>query len=401
MIEIKKRIFNNLDIKILALAMAIVLWFYISSEYNITAERYFDIEIRPINLAENLSIKSIRDKISVGIDGPKNILENLSSQKIVGTVDLRNIEEPGKYQLEANVIIPKNTNVTRIIPNEVTVEVEEILEQKFQIEYNIIGLPERGYSLEDEPDIIPREVTIIGPDTLLKQIEQARIDIDISAIRENINTEEIITVYDRNGKEINDLLIKPNIVSVSIKVGEGYPEKTLSIKPRIIGKPAPEYYISKIEANPNFLNVYGNYSKIDKLDFLETIPIDVNGITKTLTVKIPPIIGEGIYISDEQESLIEVQIHVMEKEEERIFQNISIIKKDASPFVSYQLNPETVDVKVSGKYSDIKNITEDDVKAFVNLLDTEIVQVKVEVELPSGITLLQLVPEEVRVSIIK
>jgi YbbR domain-containing protein len=400
-IEIKKRIFNNLDIKILALAMAIVLWFYISSEYNITAERYFDIEIRPINLAENLSIKSIRDKISVGIDGPKNILENLSSQKIVGTVDLRNIEEPGKYQLEANVIIPKNTNVTRIIPNEVTVEVEEILEQKFQIEYNIIGLPERGYSLEDEPDIIPREVTIIGPDTLLKQIEQARIDIDISAIRENINTEEIITVYDRNGKEINDLLIKPNIVSVSIKVGEGYPEKTLSIKPRIIGKPAPEYYISKIEANPNFLNVYGNYSKIDKLDFLETIPIDVNGITKTLTVKIPPIIGEGIYISDEQESLIEVQIHVMEKEEERIFQNISIIKKDASPFVSYQLNPETVDVKVSGKYSDIKNITEDDVKAFVNLLDTEIVQVKVEVELPSGITLLQLVPEEVRVSIIK
>ena len=401
MIEIKKRILNNLDIKILALAMAIVLWFYISSEYNITAERYFDIEIRPINLAENLSIKSIRDKISVGIDGPKNILENLSSQKIVGTVDLRNIEEPGKYQLEANVIIPKNTNVTRIIPNEVTVEVEEILEQKFQIEYNLIGLPERGYSLEDEPDIIPREVTIIGPDTLLKQIEQARIDIDISAIRENINTEEIITVYDRNGKEINDLLIKPNIVSVSIKVGEGYPEKTLSIKPRIIGKPAPEYYISKIEANPNFLNVYGNYSKIDKLDFLETIPIDVNGITKTLTVKIPPIIGEGIYISDEQESLIEVQIHVMEKEEERIFQNISIIKKDASPFVSYQLNPETVDVKVSGKYSDIKNITEDDVKAFVNLLDTEIVQVKVEVELPSGITLLQLVPEEVRVSIIK
>jgi len=390
-----------LDIKILALAMAIVLWFYISSEYNITAERYFDIEIRPINLAENLSIKSIRDKISVGIDGPKNILENLSSQKIVGTVDLRNIEEPGKYQLEANVIIPKNTNVTRIIPNEVTVEVEEILEQEFQIEYNLIGLPERGYSLEDEPDIIPREVTIIGPDTLLKQIEQARIDIDISAIRENINTEEIITVYDRNGKEINDLLIKPNIVSVSIKVGEGYPEKTLSIKPRIIGKPAPEYYISKIEANPNFLNVYGNYSKIDKLDFLETIPIDVNGITKTLTVKIPPIIGEGIYISDEQESLIEVQIHVMEKEEERIFQNISIIKKDASPFVSYQLNPETVDVKVSGKYSDIKNITEDDVKAFVNLLDTEIVQVKVEVELPSGITLLQLVPEEVRVSIIK
>ena len=399
MIEIKKRIFKNADIKLLAFIMAIILWFYISSEYNITAERYYDIEIRPINLADNLSIRVIRDKISVGIEGPKNILDSLSSQQIVGTVDLKNTVEPGEYRIEANVIIPKNTNITKIIPNEVIVEIEKILEQDFQVEYNLIGLPERGYSLEGEPDINPKQVTLNGPNSLLEKIEQARVDIDISSIKEDLITDKIVSIYDRNGEEIKDILVKPNIVSVSIKVGEGYPEKILPVKPRIIGKPAPEYFISKIEANPSDIEVYGNYSKISKIDFLETIPIDVNGITKTLTVKIPPIIGEGIYISDEQESLIEVQIHVMEKEEELLFENIKIIKRDASPFVNYQLIPETVDVKISGKYNDIKNVTEDDIIAFVNLLDIEIEKTKVEVELPSGINLIEVIPEEVNIYI--
>lgn len=401
MIEIKKRLLNNIEIKILALAMAIILWFYISSEYNITAERYYDIEVRPINLTDNLSIKEIREKISVGIEGPKNILENLSSQKIVGTVDLQNIEDPGEYQIEANVIVPKNTNITKIIPNEIIVEIEEILERKFQVEYNLIGLPASGYSLEDEPHIVPQQVAIVGPNSLLEQIEQVRIDIDISSVKENIKTENIMSIYDKNGEEIKNLSVEPNTVSVSIKVGEGYPEKILPIKPRIVGKPAPEYYISKIVANPSYIKVYGNYSKIGKLDFLETIPIDVNGISKTLTVKIPPIISEGIYISNEQESLIEVQILVMEKQEECIFKNISITRRDASPFIDYQLSPETVDIKVSGSHTIINSMTEDDIKVFVNLLDLEIGKVKVEVELPSEITLIQVIPEEVNVTIKK
>jgi len=401
LIELKKRLLNNIDIKLLALAMAIILWFYISSEYNISAERYYDIEIRAINLNEHLSIKDIRDKVSVGIEGPQNILENLSSQKIVGTIDLQNIEEPGEYQIEADVIIPKNTNITKIIPNNIMVEVEEILERGYPVEYNLIGLPERGYSLEDEPEITPSEVTVVGPDSLLKQIEHVKIDLDISSIKDDFNSEETVFVYSNNNEELKNLKVNPEQVFVSIKVGEGYPEKMLPIKPRIIGKPAPEYYISKIEANPSYIRVYGNYSKIGNLDFLETIPIDVNGISKTLTVKIPPIISEGVYLIDEQETLIEVQIQVEEKEEKVLFENMIIQKREASPFLSYKLDPEKVDIKISGKVNDMKNITEDEIKVFVNLSDTEMERVKVEVELPPGINLIQLIPEEVDISIKK
>lgn len=401
MTKLKNSLLKNFDIKLLALVMAIALWFYISSEYNISAERYYDIEIRPINLSNNLSIREIRDKVSVGIQGPQNILENISSQKIVGTVDLKNIKEAGEFQIMADVVVPKNTTITKIIPNEIRVIVEEVLEEQYSVEYSLIGLPQRGYSLENEPEIIPPEVTVIGPESLLQQIEKVKVDIDISSINKNLNREEEVIVYNRNNEELTGIKVNPKMVSVSIKVGEGYPEKIVPIKPRIIGKPAPEYYISKIEANPSFIRVYGNYSKLANLDFLETIPIDVNGISKTLTVRIPPILGEGIYLTNEEETLIEVQIFVEEKEEERLFQDITITQRDASPFVNYQLNPDKANIKVVGKSSSFKSITERDIMLFVNLSNIESEKAKIEVELPPEIKLVEIIPEEVEVSIKK
>lgn len=95
-------------------------------------------------------------------------------------------------------------------------------------------------------------------------------------------------------------------------VSLGYPEKILPVKPRIIGKPAPGYYISQILAKPDEIKIFGNYSKINNLEFLETIPIDVSGIFKTLSVKVPPALNEGLNIVEGETTLIEVTIQVKE-----------------------------------------------------------------------------------------
>ncbi|MDD4364035.1 MAG: CdaR family protein, partial [Atribacterota bacterium] len=266
--ELKKWILNNIDMKILALIMAIILWFYISSEYNISAERYYDIEVFPVNLRPDLSIKDIRNQVSVGIEGPKNILENTSAQKISGTVDLSNIVDPGEYYVNVKTALPKNTELVKIIPNEVRINIEKITEKNIVVGYNLIGLPERGFSLEDEPTISPIDVKVIGPESALNKISKAIIDIDISSIKDDFFSEEEIIIYNESNEIVKNLQIEPKKVIASIKVGEGYPEKFLSIKPRIVGKPAPDYFITNIEANPSEIEVYGNYSKIANVDFL-------------------------------------------------------------------------------------------------------------------------------------
>jgi len=397
--RLKNLLLNNFDIKILALVMAIILWFYVSSEYRSFVERYYEIEVEPINLNDNLSIKEIREKVSVGIKGPQNIIENITPSKITGTVDLQNIKEAGDYLIEVKVIAPRNTEIIKIIPEEVRVIVEEIVSHEYSVEYNLIGLPEKGYSLTDEPEIVPKEVLVIAPTSIHEMIAQVRVDIDISSINKDLDKEEKVIVYGKDNTVLNNLEVRPETVLVSIQVREGYPEKVLPIKPRIIGKPAPGFYVSKIEANPSSIKVYGDYLKIVNLDFLETIPIDVNGISKTLTVKVPPIIEEGIIFAEDQETLIEVQIQVAERDEEKIFQNIKIEPREASPFIEIQLIPDTVDIKVMGKYNNMVNLKIENIKVFVNLSDMEQETAKVEVELPPGVELVQVIPEVVTIAV--
>ncbi|MDX9799239.1 MAG: CdaR family protein [Bacteroidales bacterium] len=399
--RIKKWATSNLDIKILALFMAIILWFYISSEYNIISEKYFEIEVTPINLNKELSIVEIREKVSVGIKGPQNIIENLTASRITGKVDLQNVEEAGEYLISVDIVPPKNTEIIKIIPDDFRVTVEKIINKKYLVDYNLIGLPEKGYSLKEEPRITPKEILITAPESVQNTINQVRVDIDISAINKDIDKEERTVAYTKDNAVLDNIQISPEKVFISIEVREGYPEKVLEIKPRIIGKPAPGFYISKIDANPNSFKVYGEYTKITYTDFLETMPIDVNGISKTLTVKVPPILFEGLYLAENQEILAEVQIQIEEKEEEKYFQNIKITPREASPFINFQLIPDIADVKVSGKFGVINNLKEDDIKIFVNLSDVDKETVMIEVELPSEINLIDITPDEVTISIKK
>ncbi|GAH26389.1 unnamed protein product, partial [marine sediment metagenome] len=286
---------------------------------------------------------------------------------------------------------------------EIKVEVERILTKEVEVGYSLIGIPEKGFSLADEPQFNPSKVKLISAQSVLESVKQTICAIDISGIREDLNRKIKVKAVDVNGNEIRGVKIEPDIVEVSISLARGYPEKQLPVKPRIIGKPAPGYYISEILSNPDEIKIFGNYSKISNLEFLETIPIDVNGITKTLSVKVPPALEEGLNIGEGETMLIEVTIQVKEAIIQKILKDISVVPQDLSPFVSCEIQPEVVNITVEGKNILIDKLKAEDITAFVKFTDNFKVEqkVKVQAELPEGISLIKVEPEEVTVLINK
>ncbi|OQY40386.1 hypothetical protein B6228_01770 [Candidatus Atribacteria bacterium 4572_76] len=403
MIELKNWFLKNIDIKLLSLFFAIILWLYIAGGENPIVENFIDISLTQINLSEGLVIKEFPANVSVGIRGPKNIINNLSSNQINGIVNFSEISKEGIYKLKVEVEPPKKTQITRVIPSEIKVEVEKVLTKEVEVEYSLIGVPEKGYSLTDEPQFNPSMVKIIGAQSVLDNIKQIICAIDISGIKEDLSRKLKVKAVDVNGNEVKEVKIEPDMVEVSISLTRGYPEKQLTVKPKIIGKPAPGYYISEILSSPDEIKIFGNYSKISDIEFLETIPIDVNGITKTLSVKVPPALEEGLNIVDGEVELIEVTIQVKEVIIQKILKNISVLPQNLSPFVSCEIKPEIIDITVEGKNILIDKLEAKDIKAFVKFTDNFKVEqkVKVQVDLPEGISLIKIEPEEVTVLINK
>ena len=403
MIELKNWFLKNIDIKLLSLFFAIILWLYIAGGENPIVENFIDISLTQINLSEGLVIKEFPANVSVGIRGPKNIINNLSSNQINGIVNFSEISKEGIYKLKVEVEPPKKTQITRVIPSEIKVEVEKVLTKEVEVEYSLIGVPEKGYSLTDEPQFNPSMVKIIGAQSVLDNIKQIICAIDISGIKEDLSRKLKVKAVDVNGNEVKEVKIEPDMVEVSISLTRGYPEKQLTVKPKIIGKPAPGYYISEILSSPDEIKIFGTYSKISDIEFLETIPIDVNGITKTLSVKVPPALEEGLNIVDGEVELIEVTIQVKEVIIQKILKNISVLPQNLSPFVSCEIKPEIIDITVEGKNILIDKLEAKDIKAFVKFTDNFKVEqkVKVQVDLPEGISLIKIEPEEVTVLINK
>lgn len=401
--ELKNWFLKNIDIKLFSLFLAIILWLYIASGENPTVENFIDISLNQTNLGEDLVIKEFPTNVSVGIRGPKNIINNISSHQINGIVNFSEISKEGLYKLKVEVAPPKKTQITRIIPSEIKVEVEKVLTKEVEVEYSLIGVPEKGYSLADEPQFNPYKVKIIGAQSVLESVKQTICAIDISGIKEDLKRKIKVKAVDVNGNEIKEVKIEPDIVEVSISLTLGYPEEQLTVKPKIIGKPAPGYYISEILSKPDEIKIFGNYSKISNIEFLETIPIDVSGITKTLSVRVPPALEEGLNIVEGEVELMEVTIQVKEIIIQKILKNISVVPQNLSPFVSFEIKPEVIDITVEGKNVLIDKLEEENIKAFVKFTDNFRIEqkVKVQVNLPEGISLIKVEPEEVTVLINK
>jgi len=401
--ELKNWFLKNIDIKLLSLFLAVILWLYVAGGENPIVENFIDISLTQTNLGEDLAVRELPANVSIGIKGPKNIINNISSNQINGIVDFSEISKEGLYKLKVEVTAPKRTQITRIIPSEIKVEVERILTKEVEVEYSLIGVPEKDFSLADEPQFNPPKVKIIGAQSVLKSVKQTICAIDISGIKEDLNKKIKVRVVDVNGNDIKEVKIEPDIVEVLISLTRGYPEKRLAVKPKIVGKPAPGYYISEILSSPDEIKIFGNYSKINSIDFLETIPIDVSGITKTLSVKVPPTLDEGLNIAEGEVELIEISIQVKEAIVNKTLKNIPVLPQNISPFVSCEIRPVTVDITVEGKNVLVDKLKTEDIKAFVKFMDSFMVEqkVKVQVDLPEGISLIKIEPEEVTVLINK
>lgn len=63
-------------------------------------------------------------------------------------------------------------------------------------------------------------------------------------------------------------------------------EKNLEIKPILIGKPLLNYTISKIKIYPKNVLFSGGSRDLEKINFINTVPINIDGIKETLTTDV-------------------------------------------------------------------------------------------------------------------
>ena len=291
----KKKIKNNLDLKILAVLFAIILWLIVVNiDDPIKTVQFSGVEVQILNgdeLEAQGKVYEILDgtgEITVTVKGRRSIVEDISKENITAVADMKDLTTMNTLSIE--VSSNKYGNELDDIKSDqenVRISIEDLKKVQKVIEIDIVGEPDDGYILGTLTTAL-NQIYLEGPESLIGKVSSARAQLDVDGVKANVSSSIPIKLYDSNGKEINDERISMNIRTVSVNQ-EILMTKEVPVEFRVGGAPAEGYALTgEITSDINTVVIAGRKSVLDDIDSI-VVPenvLNVDDLRSDLEVRV-------------------------------------------------------------------------------------------------------------------
>jgi len=178
---LRKHVFHNLGLKLLALALAVGLWLAVSRDPP--AEVALDVPIEFYNIPNNLEIVAEHiPQAQIRVRGPARVIRRLQSSDVHTEIDLAGAK-PGErtFDLTARQVRQlHDLEVVQVIPGQIHLAFDTRLTRQVEVQPRVTGSFASGYGI-NQIVVSPSVVTIIGPRKRVEAIEAAITDpVDVS-----------------------------------------------------------------------------------------------------------------------------------------------------------------------------------------------------------------------------
>ena len=177
-------LFRNLGWKVLAVAIAVVIWAFVASEPELST--FASVRLAYKNLPEGLEISSDPvTQVLLELRGPQGELRGIGETVHPAVVlDMSNVE-PGEHTFPIggpNVKLARGVHLVRANPSEVRFTFEPRRESAVPVRPRFVGEGQNGYLIASFT-VEPRELSITGPKSHVARITGVQTDpIDVSQV---------------------------------------------------------------------------------------------------------------------------------------------------------------------------------------------------------------------------
>ncbi len=182
------KVFENWLLKLISLAFAIVLWFFVMGESRMEVTHVAPLEYE--NLSKELMIANeVPTSASIRISGPRALQVNISPSDISLGIDLKGLSAgvTSFKRLEESLNIPSGLKITRISPSYVDVKLERIRDRDVPVRVVLTGEPAPGFIVKSFKTI-PEKIAVSGAESELKGVSEVVTEgIDLTHVQENFS----------------------------------------------------------------------------------------------------------------------------------------------------------------------------------------------------------------------
>lgn len=366
-------IFRNLITQtsslVISVFLAVFVWAVATNEENPTREAFFTdpIPIQYVNLGPKLSLyQKSADSVHIRVRAPDATWQNLRADSFQALADLRGMGS-GVSQVAVDVkSIDPQVTVVAADPPGVSVQIENIKQVSVDVRVRVLDDPPLGYEIKT-PVSTPPTVTVMGPQVLVDQVNDASVDIALRGAKVPFDRDVGVAVHDAQGNPIQGLTVKPATVSVHVQIDQRVGYKDVAVKATLKGTVSPGYWVSDINVDPTTVTLVGAPDALNKIPgFVETQPVAITGarddVTKPVGLNLPSGVSEL--------NATEVSVHVAI---EPVLGGLTILRPAAVSLSNVgcdlptAISPDTVEVILSGPLPILQALTGDDVQILVDV----------------------------------
>ena len=364
-----------------SIVAAFIIWLILSLYQTPEREQTFTDVPLTINtkgtVVEELGMGIINDvsdiKISVTVYGPNYVVSSLDSQDLTVTASLSDVTAPGTYVLSLN---PVKTNkrgdytFVNISPSSITAKFDYIDTQEFDVVPQAEGVSAVSNLIAEAPVLSSTDdakITIKGPRTEMKKIASVVAYKEVNKVLESTTSFDAdIKLFDEEGNELDKkpFDIEKETVKISVPISK---KATFNLVPTFTNAPSDDAKNNlSIKLDVDTITVIGPPNTIDSMQNVELSPIDYTQISKSNgTFTLAPVFPDGVKSLDNIEQVV-AQINTSALSEKTFnISNIEFINKADSITTASATNIKNV--KICGPSRVVRNLTEDDFKAVVDL----------------------------------
>lgn len=374
---------NNLVLKISSLAVAFLVWIIVVNVSNPIVTRNISVPLNVVNAniitdaGKTYSLMGA-NSVTVSYEVRSRDQSRISASDFNASIDLGDMYDiTGAVPIAVEVVNNKDLIIGAVAskPSIVRVSIEDLQRKEFTLTTKITGTPSDGFSV-GEVKLDKTNVVVTGPVSVIGQISQIGVEIDVSGLDSNESGRAELKYFDANG---NAFVISDNRVSKSFD-NVGYSlvmlnGRTLALNFDVGGTVAQGYKFTGAESTTKSIQVRGQPEVLEGLDSI-TVPasaLSVEGATGdvNITVDIKNFLPANVTAVGDTKVNVTLKVEALDKKSLTLTVNdLNIV--GAKPGAATNIVPEKITVVVSGLSANLESVTNADLKATLDVSEMNV-----------------------------
>lgn len=425
----KRKITDNIPLKIMSVAVAVVVWLIVVNIDNPVGTNYYTLtNVELINKEYVESSDTIgkmcmpeekQDSIRIAITTNKKIRDKIKVSDITATADLQQAvsldTNPVMVPITVTCSVPGVTpNDIKVTPQNLSVNLDEKETQEFVVNVSRGDTkPGKDYEV-GSLTANPEKVRITGPKSLVNKIDKVNATISLDGNTQDFTQDVNLTIIDKNQEalsdsEMNSLRIENN-AKVSVTARLWKIRQGVGISAGYVGSPASGYQVGTVTTVPDTISVAGSTEGLETFtqnDNTITIPadsIDISGESRDVERKISlkDLLPDNVKLTSDSSEDVWVTVSILpEGSREFTLSTKDIEVKNKPDDLQVTFETAQIEIRIKSDTEDLDDLnTETDIKASIDLKGKEEGNYKVPVtlSLPDGYETVENVSTEVVIS---